>query len=525
VRHATRTGSEGGARAALAERRRSGGPRVALFVFDARDWDAVREVVERLPRPVDAWLDEIVVMADAELVRTAAAAPRTEGLGKADLLVHRSPREHGHGGARKAAFEYAMRRGFDFVVLLRAGIHPPEAVPDLLLPLLDEPDAVAVGSRLLPRTAIRREGTTVGRLFAHRGAAFLLNRVLRMRLLDYQSTLRAIPGRLLRAVPFQLDAEDRDFDIQLLVQCRALGVRIHEVGVAPAWREFPTRRAGLADLLSAIGQALDYRLHQLHLVRRGRYMVETGVHYQLKLSPTSSHMQVVDAIQPGSRVLDLGCSQGLLARPLRRRDVRLTGVDARPPEHLAPELAEYFQRDLEQPLQLPTGRVFDYVICSDVIEHVRRREVLLRSARRYLKEGGRLIISTPNIALWFYRLSLLVGRFEYGPRGVLDETHVHLFTRASFRREVERSGFHILRERVSALPFEVVFESTGRSPLVRGIARSYWLLARLWPQLFAYQFILEAEITTLDEEATASSASVPRASSDPGAPAGRSGRA
>jgi SAM-dependent methyltransferase len=142
------------------------------------------------------------------------------------------------------------------------------------------------------------------------------------------------------------------------------------------------------------------------------------------------------------------------------------------------------------------------VVCSDVIEHLRQRETLLRSVRRFLKEDGRLIISTPNIALWFYRLSLLVGRFEYGPRGVLDRTHVHLFTRATFRRAVERAGFHVLRERVTALPFEVVFESTGRSRLVGALARAYWMLARLWPELFAYQFILEAEITTLDEEST-----------------------
>jgi 2-polyprenyl-3-methyl-5-hydroxy-6-metoxy-1,4-benzoquinol methylase len=476
--------------------------KVVLFVFDAPHWDAVRDVVERLPRPVDGWLDEIVVMADTELARTPAPA-YDEVLGKVDLLVHRSPREHDHGGARKAAFEYALRRGFDFVVLLRAGMHPPEAVPALLRPLRDDPDGAVVGSRLLPRLALRREGMTSGRLFAHQAAALVINRILRLQLQDYQSTLRVVSGRLLRAIPFQLDAEDRTLDMQMLAQCRALGATLHEVGVAPGWREFPTRRAGLRDLLRAIGQALDYRLHQLHVVRRGRYMVEKGVHYQLKRSPTSSHMQIVGAIQPGSRVLDLGCSQGLLARPLLRRNARLTGVDARPPEALAPELEEYFQRDLERPLQLPTGRVFDYVICSDVIEHVQRRETLLRSARRYLKEGGRLVISTPNIALWFYRLSLLVGRFEYGPRGVLDETHVHLFTRASFRREVERAGFHVVGERVSALPFEVVFESTGRSRLVRALARGYWWLARGWPELFAYQFILEAEITTFDEESTA----------------------
>jgi hypothetical protein len=142
-------------------------------------------------------------------------------------------------------------------------------------------------------------------------------------------------------------------------------------------------------------------------------------------------------------------------------------------------------------------------VVADVIEHLRQRTQLMRSARRFLKEDGRLIISTPNVALWFYRLSLLAGRFEYGPRGVLDETHVRLYTGASFRREVERAGFQVIRQRVTALPFEVVFQSTGRSRLVRTIAEAYHLLARAWPSLFAYQFILEAEIITLDQEATA----------------------
>jgi 2-polyprenyl-3-methyl-5-hydroxy-6-metoxy-1,4-benzoquinol methylase len=477
-------------------------PRIALFLFDGRDPEAVRGAVARLPAPADAWLEEIVVMAEGPLAEIRPERLRPPSAQKVEIVLHRSPRQHDHGGARKAAFEYAVRRGFDFVVLMRVGLHPSEAVASLLAPLVEDAVGVVIGSRLVPRLAWRREGMSRGRLLAHLGAAFLLNRILRLRVQDYQSSLRILPVRLLRAIPFQLDADDRAFDMQLLVQCRALGVPLHEIAATPAWREFDTRRAGVRDLVRMLGEALDYRLHQLHVMRRGRYLVDTGVRYQLKQSATGSHMQIVSAIRPGSRVLDLGCSQGLLARPLRRKDVYLSGVDARPAEDLAPELHEYFQRDLELPLQLPTGRVFDYVICSDVIEHVRHREQLLRSARRYLKEGGRLIVSTPNIALWFYRLSLLVGRFEYGPRGVLDETHVHLYTRATFRREIERAGFHIVRERASALPFEVVFESTGRSRLVRALARAYWGLARLWPSLFAYQFILEAEITTLDEEST-----------------------
>jgi hypothetical protein len=51
----------------------------------------------------------------------------------------------------------------------------------------------------------------------------------------------------------------------------------------------------------------------------------------------------------------------------------------------------------------------------------------------------------------------------------------------------------------------VVFESTGRSRVVRSAARAYHALARLWPEMFAYQIILDAEIITLDEDAIVSS--------------------
>ena len=83
---------------------------------------------------------------------------------------------------------------------------------------------------------------------------------------------------------------------------------------------------------------------------------------------------------------------------------------------------------------------------------------------------------------------------------MLDETHVHLFTRSTFRREIEGAAFRVVRERATALPFELVFESTGRSHAVHSLASLYHLLARAWPELFAYQFLLEAEVRTLLDE-------------------------
>jgi 2-polyprenyl-3-methyl-5-hydroxy-6-metoxy-1,4-benzoquinol methylase len=463
----------------------------------------VRQCLERIPKEAEDRIREIVVMGNAAAPTGPAELATLVERHSGRLSLHSEVRSYGYGGDRKAALAYAIREGCDAAVIMRAdGTHPPEALPELLDADATGEERAIFASRLGAARETERAAMPWTRGAAHALAHGLMNRTLGLDLRDYTSSFRIYPTRVLRHVPFELNSDGQAFDIQILLQLRALGVPIREVAVGPVWQEDGSAQAGAQHLIRAWTTALDYRLHQLHVTRRGRYLVDRGAFYTLKQSETGSHMQIVAAIRPGSRVLDLGCSQGLLAAPLRERGVTTIGVDAGPPGALREELAEYHSRDLEQPLELPVGRDFDYVVIADVIEHVRNAQQLLRNARRFLKPEGRLLISTPNIALWFYRLSLLVGRFEYGPRGVLDRTHVHLYTRATFRREVERAGFDVLAERYTALPFEVVFESTGRSRLIRRLARAYHGLARLWPEMFAYQVLLEARIRTLDEEAT-----------------------
>ena len=472
-------------------------PRFGLFLFDCADADTIRKTLDRIPEAIDAWLDEVVVMLEHP---DQGALPATEGLvggRQFELRFHHPPRYAGYGAARKTAFEYALRKGFDHAILMQPGDHPPEKLPELIHRVLDDPSRLTLATR---KAAARK--------LVHRSTNSLQNHILGLRLADYAASFRVYPLEAIPSIPFQLNADDALFDAEILLQFRALGVEIQEHPILDGPPGDGSGNDGLLHAARCVMTAVMYRLHQFHATRDGRFLVDHDIQYTLKLSDTGSHMQIVSAIRPDSRILDLGCSQGLLARPLLEKNVHVVGVDVGPGERLARELGEYHQCDLERPLEIPFEREFDYVVCADVIEHIRNRTQLLRGARRYLKPEGRLIISTPNIALWFYRLSLFVGRFEYGPRGVLDETHVHLFTGASFRREVERAGFEIVGERVTALPFEVVFESTGRSRLVRALAWTYHQMARLWPSLFAYQYVLEAEITTLDEESTAGSASI-----------------
>jgi SAM-dependent methyltransferase len=209
-------------------------------------------------------------------------------------------------------------------------------------------------------------------------------------------------------------------------------------------------------------------------------------------------MQIINAIQPGGLVLDLGCGQGLLAEEYAKREIRVVGVDNIPPSKGIDSFENFFQQNLEAELNLPYGRDFDCIVLSDVIEHVNDRVKLMKYIRRYLKKEGLLIISAPNIAIWFYRLSLLLGRFEYGPKGILDRTHVHLYTLDSFSRFLRESGYRILNSLYTPIPFELVFSSTGRSLFIDKITHWYHKLALFWPRMFAYQFILKCQFISYE---------------------------
>jgi 2-polyprenyl-6-hydroxyphenyl methylase / 3-demethylubiquinone-9 3-methyltransferase len=83
----------------------------------------------------------------------------------------------------------------------------------------------------------------------------------------------------------------------------------------------------------------------------------------------------------GRRVLDVGCAGGYLGAILASRGYRVTGVDS-PGAACAgfPESIELLEADLDLGLPPLTGR-FDFVICADVLEHLRRPALLLREIR------------------------------------------------------------------------------------------------------------------------------------------------
>jgi SAM-dependent methyltransferase len=151
--------------------------------------------------------------------------------------------------------------------------------------------------------------------------------------------------------------------------------------------------------------------------------------------------------RPG-RLADLGCWTGFLMDEARRRGWQPVGVE--PSEWAAERARERgFEVEVAPLLEagLPAGR-FAAVTMGDVIEHLPDLDAPLEEVRRLLAPGGVVWLVTPDASS---RVARLMGRRWWS----VIPTHVHLFTRQSIVRVLERNGFDVLEIGTSPKTFSV----------------------------------------------------------------------
>ena len=321
------------------------------------------------------------------------------------------------------------------------------------------------------------------------------NRMIGTELSEYHSGYRAYRIDALQSVPLERNSDGFDFDTQILIQLHHARKRIVEIPIPTFYGDEISRVNGLRYARQVSAEAARYRLAQLGLGSGPHCLGPdpfTTASYELKEDEGSSHGQLLawlDARPPG-RVLDLGCSSGLLAERVRKLGHHVVGVDIEEQAGVEGRVDQFVQADLDQGIPEAAGHDFDVVLAADIIEHHRRPDLLLRQARDRLAPDGAVLLSVPNFAHWYPRLRTVAGRFDYDRRGILDSGHLRFFTKRSIERAVHDAGFAIRRRAVTGLPMSAL-SSEGGQVGWSALGRADRAAAELRPQLFAYQLLYE----------------------------------
>jgi 2-polyprenyl-3-methyl-5-hydroxy-6-metoxy-1,4-benzoquinol methylase len=466
--------------------------RVAVFVVACRAGAHVAETLRRLPAELVPLLAGVYVIDEAGSTLTRERVVELRRTIPSLEWFH-TPWELGYGGNQKLGLRYARERGFDVVCLLHGdGRYAPEVLPRLLAPFEREATAAVFGSRWIGPGAGR--GMPLAKRLGSRLITAASNRMLGADLSEYQSGYRVYRVSALAELPLESNTDGFAFDTELTVQLLQRGRRPVEVPIPGYHGAEIGLWSGLVHAARCLATVAHSRAMRVHLAYHPKYDVERdGATYTYKRAPTSLHQHVLRREVPrGARVVELGAGQGDVGEHLARRGARVVAADLRRPqrEFAHPFLELDLDGDFAGPLcEALDGRA-DQVVALDVIEHLANPERGVAGIQDLLRPGGVLFASTGNIAFLPLRLTLLLGRFNYGKKGILDLTHSRLFTVSSFRRLLERGGFRVRRVHGFGPPIQ---DMVGDAWYWIALDRLASLLARARPSVFGYQFAFEAE--------------------------------
>jgi len=217
--------------------------------------------------------------------------------------------------------------------------------------------------------------------------------------------------------------------------------------------------------------------------------------YTYKPDRFSSHSLLMASLPEdgrGRRVLDVGGGEGYLSAILAGRGYQVVCIalpGSTNSNFLAGVTVVEADLDWEQP---EVGGGFDFILCGDILEHLRDPRAALVWLRGLLNPGGRVVASLPNSGHAYVRWNVLLGRFPSHDRGLFDRTHLHYFTWEGWEKLFAEAGFQIESARPTATPFALAAPDLRPRLALQALERLSHGLARLRKTLFAYQFVVVA---------------------------------
>lgn len=157
--------------------------------------------------------------------------------------------------------------------------------------------------------------------------------------------------------------------------------------------------------------------------------------------PPTELVAFVESLGRVGVALDLGCGDGRLSARLDAGELTIADVSDVALQRALRRLpaARAVALDPDAPLPLPDNS-FDLVLCAETIEHVRDVQLLLSEARRVLRPGGSIALTTPAHSR-LTGLGILARGFER--RFPPTSPHLRFLTRRSLRALLDDLGFDL----------------------------------------------------------------------------------
>ena len=444
----------------------------------------------------------ILIIDDASPDNTAALAEKYKARGTLPMTVLRNPVNQGYGGNQKIGYQYALRFGFDSIVLLHGdGQYPPEQIGAMLEAMQTQNADVVLGSRMLERKNALKGGMPFYKFIGNIILTRLQNAILDMRLSEFHTGFRAYRTSFLTRIPFAYNSNDFDFDTDILIQARLSSATIAEIPIPTHYGEEICHVNGMKYAGQIIRNSVLAKCQGYQIFYHPKFDFTPESEYAAKIGCDSNHDFALNHVDAYDTVVNIGSYSGDVTTLLRRqKGCYVYGIDSAKNPVNAEQYDTFTQLDLDREnitAAFPHDRAVQKVLLLDVLEKLNSPEKFLAALRvETAASESKIIVTNANVGFILTRLSMLIGNFNYSKRGILDFNHKRLFTFGSLQQMLRNYGYIIDEVQGIPIPFNLMVKHRAVAKLLTSLNR---LLMRINRRLFSYQIaIIARPAPTLD---------------------------
>lgn len=453
--------------------------RLLIFIVAYNAENTIENVLKRIPPSLSELYEvEILIIDDSSQDSTfeRSELARRSGTIPFKMTVLFNPVNQGYGGNQKLGFRYAVNNDFDYVALVHGdGQYAPECLPDLVKVLADKEADAVFGSRMMHGNSALKGGMPLYKFVGNKILTTFQNFLLQSHLSEFHSGYRLYSIPALKKIPFDLNSNDFHFDTEIIIQLITAKLSIKELPIPTFYGDEICHVNGMKYAWDVCRTTMQARVQKFHIFfdRKFDCAPESDDEKDLLVfDEFSAEAVFARSIEQQSNILIMGnASAGFIATlESKNHSVKV-------------QSAGLVNSQLEA-----CGDI-DYLVIFDDTELSQRPDQLIKLLKNAYcgNPGLKVVLSVGNIGFILTRILLLLGRFSYTKRGIINFGHFHFFTLRSLKNLFQQNNFEF--EKVAGIPIQYrrIFSSKALVDLFSGIHN---LLIAIRPSVFAYQFLI-----------------------------------
>ena len=253
--------------------------KLAIYIPAYNAAHTIAQVLDRIPEEIKEKVEEIFVIDNASVDSTYLTMVGYKVVNnKLEPKINyiKNEKNLNYGGSQKKAYQYAIDKGYDAIVMLHGDAqYAPEEIPKLLEPIEKGEADLVYGSRIAGDPL--KGGMALWRYFGNRVLTIIENIVLGLNLSEFHSGYRIYSCKALQKIPFELCSDDMHFDSEILIQFKLAALRIAERPI-PTHYGKESHSPGFFHMvrygLHILSNLLMYLLHKWNLKRQAKFEVK-----------------------------------------------------------------------------------------------------------------------------------------------------------------------------------------------------------------------------------------------------------